>query len=199
MTSLPHKGAHACTHMRLSTDIFSPTQHTHTKKKGRGIKIYRRKISKTAVRFEPTSGCSTTTLSCKALPSVFHLSKGGGAALSTCAALWVGRDDVRRTVTACHSDLRTDMPVGALEPLVNGCFGDTAGIIKALMGFLCMSCLTQLLGKSVIPRHLCRKKKKKSKKTKLSLILESHHALGTEKRVESGWESPKLTLQRSSF
>lgn len=86
--------------------------------------------------------------------------------MSTCAALWVGRDDVHRTVTTCHSDLWTDMPVGALEPLVNGCFGDTAGIIKALMGFLCMSCLTQLLGKSVIPRHLCRKKKKKEQENK---------------------------------
>lgn len=87
MTSLPHKGAHACTHMRLSTDIFSPTQHTHTKKKGRGIKIYRRKISKTAVRFEPASCCSTATLSCKALPSVFHLSKGGGCFVYLCCPL----------------------------------------------------------------------------------------------------------------
>lgn len=109
MSSLPHKGAHACTHMRLSTDIFSPTQHTHTKKKGGGSKIYRRKISKTAVRFKPASGCSTATLSCKALPSVFHLSKAGegGCFVYLCCPLG-GRDDVRGTVAACHSDLPTD-------------------------------------------------------------------------------------------
>lgn len=105
--------------------------------------------------------------------------------MSTCAALWVGGmicAELSRLVTVIF---RLTTPVGALKPLVNGCFGDTAGIIKTIMGLLCMSCLTQLLGKSVIPSHLCRKKKKKNKKIKLSLILESHHALGTEKRVES--------------
>lgn len=107
---------------------------------------------------------------------------------------------MRRTVAACHSDLPTGMPVGALEPLVNGCFGDTAGIIKALMGFLMYELLNSAPWEVSYPETpLQEKKKKKSKKTKLSLILESHHALGTEKHVESGWESPKLTLRRSSF
>lgn len=78
------------------------------------------------------------------------------AVLSTCAALWVGRDECEELSLLVTVIFQLTRPVGALEPLVNWCFGDTAGIIKAITGFLCMRCLTQLLGKSVIPSHLCR-------------------------------------------